>query len=78
MDIWTLLLERRFRLWHAWADGHVVEEYSQQTEQRGIRRKYIRRFRYAIFYTVEGDELVISAHPGRGAKVAVGSGIDQV
>ena len=32
---------------------------AQETEQRGIRRKYIRRFRYAVFYVVEGDEVVI-------------------
>jgi plasmid stabilization system protein ParE len=32
---------------------------AQETEQPGVRRKYIRRFRYAIFYTVAEDELVI-------------------
>jgi plasmid stabilization system protein ParE len=32
---------------------------SQETEMPGIRRAYIRRFRYSIFYTVEGDEVVI-------------------
>ncbi len=45
-------------------DGAVAElldhPYSaQETEQRGVRRKYIRRFRYSIFYTVDGDEIVI-------------------
>jgi plasmid stabilization system protein ParE len=32
---------------------------AQETEQPGVRRKYIRRFRYSIFYVVEGDEVVI-------------------
>src|SRR5262245_21132161 len=31
----------------------------QETEMPGIRRWYIRRFRYSIFYAVEGDEVVI-------------------
>ena len=33
---------------------------AQQTEQQGVRRKYIRRFRYGIFYTVDenADELI--------------------
>ena len=32
---------------------------AQETEKAGVRRKYIRRFRYSVFYTVEGDNLVI-------------------
>lgn len=34
---------------------------AQETEQQGVRRKYIRRFRYGIFYTVDKDagELII-------------------
>jgi toxin ParE1/3/4 len=32
---------------------------AQETEMPGIRRVYIRRFRYNIFYTVVGDEVVI-------------------
>jgi toxin ParE1/3/4 len=32
---------------------------AQETEKPGIRRIYIRRFRYLIFYTVEGDEIVV-------------------
>jgi toxin ParE1/3/4 len=32
---------------------------AQETEQGGVRRKYVRRFRYSIFYAVEGDEIVI-------------------
>jgi plasmid stabilization system protein ParE len=34
---------------------------AQETTEAGVRRKYIRRFRYSIFYTVdlEADELVI-------------------
>jgi plasmid stabilization system protein ParE len=32
---------------------------AQETEKPGVRRWYIRRFRYSIFYTVEGDEIVI-------------------
>ncbi len=31
----------------------------QETEYPGVRRWYLRRFRYSIFFTVEGDELVI-------------------
>jgi toxin ParE1/3/4 len=38
----------------------VDNPYSaQETEMPGIRQVYIRRFRYRIFYTVEGDEVVI-------------------
>jgi toxin ParE1/3/4 len=32
---------------------------AQETEKPGIRRIYIRRFRYFIFYTVEAAEVVI-------------------
>ena len=32
---------------------------AQETERPGIRRIYIRRFRYLIFYTVEGDEITV-------------------
>jgi toxin ParE1/3/4 len=32
---------------------------AQETEKRGIRRKYIRKFKHSIFYTVEEDEIVI-------------------
>ena len=32
---------------------------AQETEKKGIRRKYVRRFRYSIFYAVENDEIVI-------------------
>jgi toxin ParE1/3/4 len=32
---------------------------AQETEKPGVRRIYVRRFRYLIFYTVEGDEIVI-------------------
>ena len=34
---------------------------AQETEQQGVRRKYIRRFRYGIFYTVDenADELIV-------------------
>jgi len=31
-----------------------------QTEKAGMRRWYINRFRYSIFYTIEGDELLIA------------------
>jgi plasmid stabilization system protein ParE len=45
------------------AVGELLDHpYSaQETEKQGVRRKYIRRFRYAIFYAVdrEADELVI-------------------
>jgi plasmid stabilization system protein ParE len=30
----------------------------QETERAGIRRWYINRFRYSIYYTIAGDELV--------------------
>jgi plasmid stabilization system protein ParE len=32
---------------------------AEETEMPGVRRVYIRRFRYSVFYTVEGDEIVI-------------------
>jgi plasmid stabilization system protein ParE len=32
---------------------------SQETDMLGTRRAYVRRFRYSIFYTIEGDEVVI-------------------
>jgi toxin ParE1/3/4 len=32
---------------------------AEETELRGIRRVYIRRFRYSVFYTVAEDEIVI-------------------
>ena len=32
---------------------------AQETEMPGIRRWYIRRFRYSIFHAVDGEELVI-------------------
>ena len=32
---------------------------AQETEKPSIRRIYVRRFRYLIFYAVEGDEVVI-------------------
>jgi plasmid stabilization system protein ParE len=31
----------------------------QETDMPGTRRAYVRRFRYSIFYTIEGDEVVI-------------------
>jgi plasmid stabilization system protein ParE len=32
---------------------------AQETEKKGVRRKYIRRFHYSIFYTVESNEIVL-------------------
>jgi toxin ParE1/3/4 len=32
---------------------------AEETEQQGVRRVYIRRFRYSVFYTVERDEIII-------------------
>jgi plasmid stabilization system protein ParE len=34
---------------------------AQETEQQGVRRKYIRRFRFGIFFTVDesADELIV-------------------
>jgi plasmid stabilization system protein ParE len=31
----------------------------QETDTPGTRRAYLRRFRYSIFYTIEGEEVVI-------------------
>jgi toxin ParE1/3/4 len=40
---------------------------AQETEMPGIRRISIRRFRYLVFYTVEGDEIVV-LHVRHGAR----------
>jgi toxin ParE1/3/4 len=32
---------------------------AEETEMRGVRRVYIRRFRYSVFYTVMDNEIVI-------------------
>jgi plasmid stabilization system protein ParE len=34
---------------------------AQETDRQGVRRKYIPRFRYALFYSIDGDanELLI-------------------
>ena len=32
---------------------------AQETEKKGIRRKYVRRFHYCIFYTVGREEVVV-------------------
>jgi plasmid stabilization system protein ParE len=32
---------------------------AQQTAMEQVRRKYVRRFRYSIFYSVADDEIVI-------------------
>jgi toxin ParE1/3/4 len=32
---------------------------AQKTEKAGIRRKYVGRFHYCIFYAVENDEIVV-------------------
>jgi toxin ParE1/3/4 len=32
---------------------------AEETELPGVRRVYIRRFRYSVFYTVAEDEIVI-------------------
>jgi plasmid stabilization system protein ParE len=42
--------------------GLLAHPYSaQETSQPGVRRKYVRRFRYGLFYVVnrDADELVI-------------------
>jgi addiction module RelE/StbE family toxin len=36
---------------------------AEETEIGGVRRLYIRRFRYSMFYTVEEDEVVTFAMP---------------
>ena len=43
------------------AAAQIVENpyLAQATEIPKIRRWYIRRFKYSIFYTIEGDEVVI-------------------
>jgi plasmid stabilization system protein ParE len=40
---------------------------AEETEKSGVRRAYIRRFRYSLFYTVEQDDVVILhvRHAGR-------------
>jgi toxin ParE1/3/4 len=40
---------------------------AEETEMPGVRRVYIRRFRYSMFYTVEGEEIVI-LHIRHGAR----------
>ena len=38
----------------------VLHPYSaQETDKPGVRRKYIRRFHYSIFYTVDRNEIVV-------------------
>ncbi len=32
---------------------------AQETEKKGVRRKYVRRFHYSVFYTVENGEIVV-------------------
>ncbi len=32
---------------------------AQKTEKAGVRRKYVRRFHYSIFYAVENNEVVV-------------------
>jgi plasmid stabilization system protein ParE len=32
---------------------------TQKTEKAGVRRKYVRRFHYCMFYTVENEEIVV-------------------
>ena len=32
---------------------------AQETDMPGIRRAYVRRFHYSIFYTIDRDEIVI-------------------
>jgi toxin ParE1/3/4 len=32
---------------------------AQETEKKGVRRKYVRRFRYSVFDAVENDEIVV-------------------
>jgi plasmid stabilization system protein ParE len=32
---------------------------AQETEKKGVRRKYVRRFHYSVFYAVENGEIVV-------------------
>jgi plasmid stabilization system protein ParE len=32
---------------------------AQETEKQGVRRKYVRRFHYCIFYVIADDEVVV-------------------
>jgi hypothetical protein len=32
---------------------------AQETEKKGVRRKYIRRLHYCIFYVIDDDEIVV-------------------
>jgi toxin ParE1/3/4 len=63
----SYLLERSRSAAAAFADlldeavARVINHpYSaEETEIRGVRRVYIRRFRYSLFYTVDREEIVI-------------------
>jgi plasmid stabilization system protein ParE len=32
---------------------------AQETEQKGVRRKYVRRFHYCIFYLIGNGEIIV-------------------
>ena len=32
---------------------------AQETEKKGVQRKYVRRFHYCIFYAIKDDEIVV-------------------
>jgi plasmid stabilization system protein ParE len=39
--------------------GFSIIPIRQKRRKSDVRRVYIRRFRYSMFYTVDGDEIVI-------------------
>jgi plasmid stabilization system protein ParE len=63
------LLQNAPHIAPAFADSieHAIAELvenplsAQETELAGVRRKYLRRFRYAVFYSIDrnADELLI-------------------
>jgi toxin ParE1/3/4 len=71
----SYLLDRNPRSAAAFADlvdaavARLVDHpfSAEETEMLGVRRVYIRRFRYSMFYTVEGEEVVI-LHIRHGAR----------
>jgi toxin ParE1/3/4 len=50
---------------------------AQQTEKPGIRRWYIRRFRYSIFYMVMEDEVIILNIPHAARRRRWEQGVDE-
>ena len=45
---------------------------AQETEKKGVRRKYVRRFHYSVFYAVENGEIVVLHNQARRSATALG------